>query len=123
MPDTIAAPADLRHAPIPDRLHEHVEYEVETAAWRGYQAACRDIAARHAELAAVWQATGRTAYEQRVAERITEMETAARTDRGNAAGKRPWNTWRGQYPGGPLDWHTGQPAQPQPAHLDVGAAA
>lgn len=39
--------------------------------------------------------------ERRVAARIAVMEAAA--------ARQPWNTWRGQYPGGHVDFETGRP--------------
>lgn len=62
------------------RWYELTEYEIACAYADGYQQACVDIAARHAELAATWRATGRTTYEQRIAQRIADMAATAARD-------------------------------------------
>jgi hypothetical protein len=57
-----------------------------------------DLAQVHASFAAhSWRQT----YEQWVTAQIAAMEATA--------DRQPWNTWRGQYPGGPVDWETGRP--------------
>ncbi len=60
------------------RAHELIEWEIAVAYHDGYRAALADIAAGHAELDAVWRPLGRRGYEQRVADRISEMERHAR---------------------------------------------
>lgn len=117
-PMTVTSSTRDPHRTVPladDRLtrwHEQTEYEVEVAYHDGYRQACIDIAAGHAELDAVWRNVGRLTYEQRVADRIAEMEACAATvdvDRDRANGRRPWNTWVGEYAGGAVDFETGRP--------------
>lgn len=86
-------------------LLELAEYETDAAWHAGYAHACADIAGRHAELAAVWKATGRASYQQKVAERIAGMEACA------AAWHAQHGTreWAGLDNGATLpsaDWHT-----------------
>lgn len=61
-----------------------------------------------AELAVTtWAPIARRTHEQRVAERIAEMEAAAQrvaTDLLDRYGRVPWT-----YTGGPVDWDTGRP--------------
>lgn len=57
------------------------------------------------ELRATWveKREPRITRERRVAGRIADME--------QAAARQPWNTWRGQYPGGSVDFETGRPVR------------
>lgn len=78
---------------------DQVAYLVDLAWDSGRAYEWRRLAEGHAELDACWRPVGRAAYEQRIAERIREME--------DAAAQMPGNTWHGQYPGGPVDYETG----------------
>jgi hypothetical protein len=63
---------------IPVEVHRLIEWELAMAYAHGYRAALRDIAEGHAELDAAWRPVGRRAHEERVAERVAEMERCAR---------------------------------------------
>lgn len=91
-----------------DALHEVADYQIECAHHDGYQQACEDIAAGHAELAAVWRATGRPGYEQRVAQRIAAMAAVAARDHALYG----TTEWAGLEHGAELptaDWDTSTP--------------
>jgi hypothetical protein len=81
---------------IPDAVHELVEWEIAIAYHEGYRAALEDVAAGHAELDAAWQPIGRRRYEQKVADRIAEMQRCARRlraeldRRGRTGAGVPW---------------------------------
>ena len=57
------------------------------------------------ELQATWAERREPGFtrERRVARRTADMTAAAE--------RQPWNTWRGQYPGGPVDFETGKPVR------------
>lgn len=65
----------------------------------------RRIATGHAEINAVWKPIGVRGHATRVAELVAHFEQRAADS--EAA------TWRGQYPGGPVDFETGALIQPQ----------
>ena len=79
-----------------------VSFAVDLAYAAGVLAERERIGEAMAELDATWRAQGTVSYEQRVAARIAEME--------RHAANNPANTWRGNYPGGPVDFETGAPA-------------
>ncbi|MEU6206384.1 hypothetical protein ABZ814_22700 [Micromonospora musae] len=103
----ILAAADALQGPQHTFNREQVAFLIRLAYDAGRTAEyVGDLAAMHANFAAKnW---GRT-HEQWVADQIAEMEAAA--------ARQPWNTWRGQYPGGPVDFETGRPVR----HLEVAA--
>lgn len=85
---------------VPRWTDDQVGYLVDVA-WdggRAYEHA--RIATAAAELDATWQPVGRRTYERQVADRIAEME--------RYAARQTWSTWRGRYPGGPVDYETGR---------------
>ncbi|HEX6513958.1 MAG TPA: hypothetical protein VF049_00140 [Nocardioidaceae bacterium] len=93
---------------------EEVSYLVDLAWDSGRAYEWRRIAEGQAELDACWRPVGRVAYEQRVAQRLREME--------DAAARQPDNTWRGGYPGGPVDFETGALASEEPEDEDATVA-
>ena len=58
------------------------------------------------ELTVNWREPAVIAYLDRIRDRISEMEKYAATN--------PAATWRGHYPGGPVDWETGQLTEASP---------
>ncbi|WFE45011.1 hypothetical protein [Verrucosispora sp. WMMD1129] len=58
-----------------------------------------------AEMESTWRPLARSTYEQKVAERMAEMDRAAR-DRAAHDG-RPYRL----HPGGPVEWETGRPVR------------
>lgn len=73
--------------------------ELEHAAALAFESGRAYERAELAETEATWRPLARKTYEQQVAERIAEME--------RHAARQGWNTWRGQYPGGVIDYDTG----------------
>lgn len=97
---------------IPRAVHELIEWEVAVAYEQGYQAALAEVAAGHVELAAAWRPIGRRRYEQKVAERLDEMQRHARRLRSELDRR----TVRGRDHGWPLVAVPGRPRhQPRAA--------
>lgn len=63
----------------------------------------RRLSERYADIEVAWRRFGRRSWAQRIADEIAAMEVLAAKNR--AA------TWRGRYPGGPVDWETGKLVQ------------
>ena len=88
--------------PLPDAVHDQVEWETAVAFdlgfQHGYQAALADVAARHTELDDTWKPIGRLALDQQIARRIADMETAAArfqelAERRHGRGHNPSCSW------------------------------
>lgn len=100
----ILAAADALRGPQQTYTREQVAYLLRLAYDSGRTATYLDDLAQ-------WHCTWadrpflRRTYEQRVADETADM--AAR------AARQPWNTLRGQHPGGPVDWETGRPIRNQ----------
>lgn len=54
-----------------------------------------------AQLEVTWKPLARQLWEERVADRVAQMQAHAE--------RQEWNTWRGRFPGGPVDYETGRP--------------
>jgi hypothetical protein len=100
--------------------HVHCDLIAELAYERGVQigrqlerartaTTCEHIATSYAEINATWRSIGYTTYVRRIAERLESLR---------ATTPGPWDIRRGDHPGGPVDWVTGQPL----AQLDGRAA-
>ncbi|HKT00779.1 MAG TPA: hypothetical protein VJT31_14710 [Rugosimonospora sp.] len=107
------------HTPIPDTVHDLIDWLTEVAFHQGYQAALHDIATRHAELDEAWKPIGRRSHEQQVAARIAEMEQhaqqrRARLDRAARRADRP-HRGRRDHVAGSDDWPpVATPGHPPP---------
>lgn len=91
--------------------HIHCDLIAEIAYERGVQigrqlerartaATCEDIAASYAEVNATWRSIGYTTHDRKIADRAEALRPTT---------PGPWDARRGDHPGGPVDWNTGQP--------------
>lgn len=83
----------------PARLGEQLQHAVALAFEQGR----RYERAELAQLDTTWPPLARRTWEQGVAQRMAEMDSAAR-----ARAAREGRPYR-PHPGGPVDWETGQP--------------
>jgi hypothetical protein len=85
-----------RSPPLPDAVHELIDWLSDVAYAQGYHDALTRIATAAAELDATWKPIGRRNYETLVAQRVTLMENHARRLRAELdlqpqqSGASPW---------------------------------